>query len=200
MLQVSPGPTKARALLYAVTVDGWYDSSIKLVARTIVKALNMANGLGAKTVALPALATGYGHLKIEDFARALKKALKMNFPAIEEVRVILRNAKDAFIVNDVFSTASYGGGRFDDDGDFFLVSRTKRTSGENSRSLEPMPESRARLQLQRTYSQDEYQEITFGLSAQKYITSRMTNGLSFSKKIGYISIGIGRTFVSIRLD
>jgi O-acetyl-ADP-ribose deacetylase len=169
VLQVSPGPAKAKALLYAVAVDVWYDSSVKLVAQTIVKALTMANGLGAKTAALPALATGYGHLQIEDFARALKKALKMDFPAIEEVRVVLRNAKDAFVIKDVFSTASYGGGRFEDDGEFFLVSRATHTSGANSRLI-PMPERKTKLQLQRTYSQNEYQEITFGLSAQKYIT------------------------------
>lgn len=169
VLQVSPGPAKAKALLYTVAVDVWYDSSINLVAQTLVKALTMANGLGATTVALPALATGYGHLKMEDFARALKKALKMDFPAIEEVRVVLRNEKDALVIKDVFSLGFYGGGRFESDGEFFLVSRATRTSRENSQ-LMPMPERKTRLHLQRTYSPEEYQLITFGLSGQKYIT------------------------------
>lgn len=91
VLRVSPGPTKAKHILYTVSVDVWYNSSIELVSGVIKKAFNMAVELGAKTVALPALATGYGRLKTEEFAKGLRDALSSEYPSIAELRVVLRN-------------------------------------------------------------------------------------------------------------
>lgn len=91
VLRVNPGPTKAKHVLYAVAVDLWYNSSIELVSGVIKKALGMADELGAKTVALPALATGYGRLKMEEFAKGLQDALTSEYPSIEELRIVLKN-------------------------------------------------------------------------------------------------------------
>src|SRR5688572_1690243 len=45
-----------QAVLHAVAIDGWYDSSPQIVERTVATALRMAAGYGAKRVALAALA------------------------------------------------------------------------------------------------------------------------------------------------
>ncbi|MDP6046441.1 MAG: macro domain-containing protein [Phycisphaerae bacterium] len=104
VLEVSPGPTRARCLFYAAAIDAFYDSSVELVHRTISKALSMAADRGARTVALPALATGYGHLKFEEFAAALKLAIEQEYPGIAELRVVLRHEGDAEIVNRELKT------------------------------------------------------------------------------------------------
>ena len=51
------GPLTAKHILHAVAIDPFYDSSTEIVERTIRTALTMAKDLGAKTVAMPALAT-----------------------------------------------------------------------------------------------------------------------------------------------
>ncbi len=98
VLEVGPGPVRAKHLFYAVAIDAFYDSSIELVSETISKVLSMAADRGARTVALPALATGYGHLKPEDFARGLKLAIGRGYAGIAELRVVLRHEDDAEIV------------------------------------------------------------------------------------------------------
>ncbi len=97
-MEVGPGPVPAKHLFYAVAIDAFYDSSIELVSRTISKALVMAVDRNARTVALPALATGYGNLEIEDFARGLKLALDREYPGVAELRVVLRREDAARIV------------------------------------------------------------------------------------------------------
>src|SRR5881396_2343606 len=49
-----------RAVLHAVAIDGWYDSSSKVIAQTVAAALRMAADYGARRVALAALGTGFG--------------------------------------------------------------------------------------------------------------------------------------------
>jgi O-acetyl-ADP-ribose deacetylase (regulator of RNase III) len=65
-----PGCLAAKKILHAVAIDPFYDSSVALVRETVQRALTMAREFGAKTVVMPALATGYGHLSVEPFAEA----------------------------------------------------------------------------------------------------------------------------------
>lgn len=90
-----PGPLRVRHIVHAVAVTGFYESSRELVSKTITAALRQAVSLGARTVALPALATGYGPLSIVEFARALDDVLGAGAgDGLTELRVVLRRAED----------------------------------------------------------------------------------------------------------
>ena len=91
----SPGPLRAKHLLHAVAIDPFYHSSIELVRQTVEHAFSAAKHLGAKTVAMPALATGYGRLSMEQFASALAEALKADWSSIERLVVVVRKPENA---------------------------------------------------------------------------------------------------------
>lgn len=95
IVTTGPGPLSVRAIVHAVAITGFYESSRELVTKTIVAALAEAARLGARTVALPALATGYGPLSVVDFAQALAAALDQGAAAgLDELRVVLWRADD----------------------------------------------------------------------------------------------------------
>ena len=95
VVRTGPGSLPVKHILHAVAIDPSYDSSVELVASTIGTALAQARDLGAKTVTLPALATGFGPLAMADFAAALKQALARDWSPIERLKVVLRNEDDA---------------------------------------------------------------------------------------------------------
>jgi len=78
-----------KAIVHAVAIDGWYDSSPKIITGTVTKALNLAARYFAKKVALTALATGFGHLTMEQFAEGVRPLRSLDFPPIEEVCIVL---------------------------------------------------------------------------------------------------------------
>lgn len=90
-----PGSLPVMKILHAVAIDPSYDSSVGLVASTIVKALTQARELGARVITIPSLATGFGPLSIEDFADALKQALARDWSPIEKLKVVLKTDEDA---------------------------------------------------------------------------------------------------------
>jgi O-acetyl-ADP-ribose deacetylase (regulator of RNase III) len=77
---ISPGELVAlehaaapyRLVVHAVAVDAFYSSTTERVARLLERALFLADEAGAGTVALTALATGYGSLSIAEFADACR--------------------------------------------------------------------------------------------------------------------------------
>src|SRR5262249_12786348 len=71
VVRTGPGSLPVKHILHAVAIDPSYDSSVELVANTIITALVQARELGAKVVSLPALGTGFGPLTMDDFAAAL---------------------------------------------------------------------------------------------------------------------------------
>lgn len=71
------------------------------VRETVSRALALAARQGAATVALPALATGYGPLSIRQFAEGLRAALSGQYPGVEELRVVLASEDDAVVVREV---------------------------------------------------------------------------------------------------
>jgi len=83
-----------KAVLHAVAVDGFYQTSPQIVSQVVAKSLERAATLGAKRVALTALATGYGRMSISDFAESLAGVLKTEFPPIESVVVCVRGPSD----------------------------------------------------------------------------------------------------------
>jgi O-acetyl-ADP-ribose deacetylase (regulator of RNase III) len=79
-----------KAVLHAVAIDGWYDSSPGAVTDVCRRALRMAAERGARTVALTTLATGFGKLAFSEFAEGIRPLLGEDFPPVEEVAICLR--------------------------------------------------------------------------------------------------------------
>jgi len=100
VVQTCPGPLRVKHILHAVAIDPFYNSSRETVRLTLERALTMAQALDARTVAMPALATGYGRLSMQEFAAALCQATAANWPPIEQLRVVLRKADNANIVQE----------------------------------------------------------------------------------------------------
>jgi len=74
-----------KAILHAVAIDGWYESSPQVITEITRKALQMAAGYGARKVAFTVLATGFGHLTMADFAAGIRPVLNDQLPPVEEV-------------------------------------------------------------------------------------------------------------------
>jgi O-acetyl-ADP-ribose deacetylase (regulator of RNase III) len=95
IVRTGPGPLRVKHILHAVGVDMFYNSSVELVSNLLKTALSEASQLGAKTVATPAIATGYGPLSMDQFSEAIRVALAQAYPGLEEVRIVLRDRDDA---------------------------------------------------------------------------------------------------------
>ncbi|MEN9358636.1 MAG: O-acetyl-ADP-ribose deacetylase [Verrucomicrobiota bacterium] len=74
-------------VLHAVAIDGFYQSSVEMITKTCRVALQKAADLGAKRVAMAALATGFGNLDLDDFAHGLRPLLNEDFSPIEELHL-----------------------------------------------------------------------------------------------------------------
>jgi len=72
----SPGPLACKYLLHAVSINAFYESSETLIADTVGNVLTAAMELEARSIAMPALATGYGPLTVEAFAPGLRQGVE----------------------------------------------------------------------------------------------------------------------------
>lgn len=106
VVTTGPGPLAVKHIVHAVAVNGFYEATVESVAKTIVAALAEARRLGARTVALPALATGYGPLSAADFGRALVLALASGADeGLTELRVVLWRPEQAEAVRATLTAA-----------------------------------------------------------------------------------------------
>src|SRR5262245_11260902 len=103
VVRTGPGSLPVKHVLHAVAIDPSYDSSVELVASTIVTALTQARELGARAVSMPALGTGFGPLSMEDFATALLQVTRREWSPLETLTVVLRNEEDAAAVRHVLA-------------------------------------------------------------------------------------------------
>jgi O-acetyl-ADP-ribose deacetylase (regulator of RNase III) len=103
VVRTGPGSLPVRHILHAVSITPSYESSVGLVADTIVNALGMARQLDARTVTIPALATGFGPLSMEEFARALGRATARDWSPLASLKVVLRQEQDADTVRSVLA-------------------------------------------------------------------------------------------------
>lgn len=101
VVRTGPGSLPVRHILHAVAIDPSYDSSVDLVAGTIERALGIARDLGARVVSVPALATGFGPLSMDDFAAALVRATDRDWSPLETLKVTLLREEDADAVRAV---------------------------------------------------------------------------------------------------
>lgn len=81
--------TPYKSVLHAVAIDGWYESSPQMITDVTRRALEMAAEIGARKVALTALATGFGHLTFAEFGKGITPLLNRSMPPIEEVIICL---------------------------------------------------------------------------------------------------------------
>jgi O-acetyl-ADP-ribose deacetylase (regulator of RNase III) len=78
-----------RAILHAVAIDGWYESSPEVIEQIVRKSLGIAANCGARRVALAALATGFGRLTLQDFAAGVRPLLSLELPPVEDAIICL---------------------------------------------------------------------------------------------------------------
>ena len=98
VVQTGPGSLPVKHILHAVSITPSYESSIELVAATAATALTRACELGARTVTMPALATGFGPLSMAEFATALKQVSERDWAPVEMLKVVLKREEDAVAV------------------------------------------------------------------------------------------------------
>ncbi len=102
----SPGPLACKYLLHAVSINAFYESSETLIADTVGNVLAAAMESEARSIAMTALATGYGPLKVEEFARGLRLGIeqfdKRAFMDSIELRVVIWREEDVEKVRAVF--------------------------------------------------------------------------------------------------
>src|SRR5262249_11688901 len=101
VVRTGPGSLPVKHILHAVSIDPSYDSSVGLVTDTILKALTQARELDARTVTIPALATGFGTLSMDEFAVALSHATARDWRPIQVLKVVLLQEEDAETVRAV---------------------------------------------------------------------------------------------------
>jgi O-acetyl-ADP-ribose deacetylase (regulator of RNase III) len=94
IVRTAPWGLAFNAVLHAVAVNGFYETSVDVVRDVTERSLREAAALGAKRVALTALATGYGRLRLRDFAAAIEPLRSIKFAPIEEVAVCVRTETD----------------------------------------------------------------------------------------------------------
>jgi O-acetyl-ADP-ribose deacetylase (regulator of RNase III) len=91
VVTLPPCGSPYRAVLHAVAVDGFYESTPTVVAGVLAESLRQAAALAANTVALTAVATGYGCMSISDFAAGLRRVVSEAFPPLERVVIGLHS-------------------------------------------------------------------------------------------------------------
>ena len=95
VVQTGAGSLPYSHILHAVAVDAFYSSSADVIGRTIDRALRMALELRASNVVMPALGTGYGRLKMADFAKGLLQVGDETIRRMEKIVVVVRDPDDA---------------------------------------------------------------------------------------------------------
>jgi O-acetyl-ADP-ribose deacetylase (regulator of RNase III) len=76
-----------KTVFHAVAVNPLYNSSIQVIEKLLEKVFLKAQEFDAQSIALTALATGFGNLTLEDFAKGLKPHLSKDYPPLKELYV-----------------------------------------------------------------------------------------------------------------
>ena len=84
-----------RAIIHAIAGNAFYESSPETIANTVNAPLLAAASTDATNVALAALATGYGRMRIADFGRGPSELLTKEYPPKEQVTVVIKSGSGA---------------------------------------------------------------------------------------------------------
>lgn len=94
VVPTSPCGSPFQKVLHAVAIDAFYESSPEVIQTILSQCLSMSEDLGAKTIVIPALATGYGHLKISEFAAGVRPLLHRAESRLESATICVRDRYD----------------------------------------------------------------------------------------------------------
>ena len=104
VMLIGPQPFHFKGIVYTVAIDAFYESSIELVEKSLTNALGLLQEEGCDTVAIPALATGYGHLGKNDFGKALKQCLSGREWSFSRANVVMQTDIDLDEVKSGFES------------------------------------------------------------------------------------------------
>ena len=104
VVRTSAGSLPFAHIIHAVAIDPFYDSSHQVVADTLKAAFSLAVSLGAQSVSLPTLATGYGPMTINAFAHAFADAAAGSFQ-LQTLSIVVRSDEDARTIETVLAVA-----------------------------------------------------------------------------------------------
>ncbi|MBI3726200.1 macro domain-containing protein [bacterium] len=103
VVRTGPGSLAVRHILHTVAITPFYESSIDLVVRALGNALEHAQEVSARSIAVPALATGYGPLTIKEFAQACRVVLEGRTWMFSELRIVLAQDASVEIVRSILA-------------------------------------------------------------------------------------------------
>jgi O-acetyl-ADP-ribose deacetylase (regulator of RNase III) len=89
------GRLKARWVVHGAVMGQDLQTSAELVGRTTRRCLEVADALGARSIALPAFGTGVGELPVAEAAAAMVDAIRAYQPATLERAVVAVYGGDA---------------------------------------------------------------------------------------------------------
>ena len=95
VVRVDPCGTPYRAVLHAVAIDAFYETSAEIVRDVVRRSLDLAASESAERVLLAALATGYGKLGLREFGEALEPLAGMSASTVREVRICVTRPGEA---------------------------------------------------------------------------------------------------------
>jgi len=95
VVEMPPYGSPYRAVLHAVAVDAAYETSAEVVAAVLDECLRRSAGLGARSVAVTAVGTGYGRLSMAEFAEGLRQVMGQDFTPVERIVLGMRSGHDA---------------------------------------------------------------------------------------------------------
>lgn len=87
-------------VLHAVAIGPSYDSSLELVRQTLEACFERAASLGARSISVPAVATGYGQLSISTFAKAVAPLTSRDWPPLKDVQLVMFTEENALVLRD----------------------------------------------------------------------------------------------------
>ncbi|MEM9252733.1 MAG: macro domain-containing protein [Planctomycetota bacterium] len=88
-------PSPFKHVIHLVGVTTFYDADAAVIARAIGEALAKADALGAASVALTAIATGYGPLSMAEFGEAASTCTATPYEHLAHVTVVVRHPHQA---------------------------------------------------------------------------------------------------------
>lgn len=104
VVRCAPHGSPYRFVLHAVAVDGMYQSSATVVRRIVEQCLSEVANAGASTIALAALATGFGNLTHADFAEGIKPLRNELFEGIDKVTIVVQHDDEANVIENVLNS------------------------------------------------------------------------------------------------
>ncbi len=93
-----------KRILHVTAIDAFYDTSVELVRGALSECFETAIQVGAMTLAMPALATGYGRLPMQGFGAALRDEVRLRSGLALDVTLVLRTVEDDKVVRQILGS------------------------------------------------------------------------------------------------